>query len=292
MRDKIAHWLRTLNTGLVSADNIFVEKALKCSYFLSIWIYRMMKRKLNVRENIVIIHNFDSNLKIKLDISRTMGSSIYWTGFHEFREMLFLHRFLKADMVLADVGANQGEFTLFAAKRLSEGKVLSFEPLPSIREALTENIEMNGFNNVSLFDIGLSDHEGIFSIYEFEGNNEGLATLYPGEKKIRNKIDIRLQTLDEVFASTGFFRLDFVKLDIEGGELAALRGAQKTIQKFKPLLLVEVNAESYQAAGYSAGEVLGFFRSLNYGSFEISKRGGLKPINTLPAYGNIIFRPE
>lgn len=293
MSDKFARWFRALNANLITTNNFVLEKLYKFSYFISVLVYKKsLSGKSKSNSRLEIIDNFDSDIRMHIDTSRTMGAVIYWTGFHEFRELLFLHRFLKPDMVLADVGANQGEFTLFAAKRLTKGKVLAFEPLPSIHKMLADNVKLNDFNNILLYDFGLSEQEGSFSIHEFEGRNEGLATLFPGDREVARTIDISLKKLDNVFQSTSLTRLDFVKMDIEGGELAALKGAQETIQKFKPVFQIEINTESYNAAGYTVNDILKFLKANDYEAFSITKRGGLKLIKELPAYGNIIFQPK
>src|SRR5690348_13861870 len=126
MMDWIAACLRSVNAKQVGEDRWIVQKFLKVFYGVSIIFHKYFGR--GQKSNVIIIKNFDSNLKLKLDSSRSMGAAIFWTGFHEFHEFLFLHKFLSADMVFVDIGANLGEYTLFAAKRVQRGKVLAFEP--------------------------------------------------------------------------------------------------------------------------------------------------------------------
>lgn len=287
----IASFLRRINANLITVRNPVLEKVYKFFFAASLMLYKNVGDKIKYAQ-VTVIENFDGDLKMKIDTSRTMGAAIYWTGFHEFREFIYLHQYLKKDMVFVDIGANQGEYTLFAAKRLTSGRVLSFEPLPSMLKTLTENISLNKFRNIELFEFGLSDEERMLTIHEFEGSHEGLATLYPGEKKIKSSLTIPLTTLDNVFDSTKLQRLDFIKIDIEGGELNALKGAKKTIELFKPYVLIEINAETYKAAGYTIHDIGDFFRSIKYRSFEIAKRGHLVDCLNLPQYGNIVFKPQ
>jgi len=276
---------------LITTDNIIVEKILKVFLAVSVVFYRNARKKGHESKD-VVIDNFDSNIKMKIDPSRSMGAGIYWTGFHEFREFLFLHRYLKSDMVFADVGANQGEYALFAAKRLSGGQVLAFEPLPSIRTVLHDNIQLNAFKNITVFDCGLSNEAGTLQIHEIEDVHEGLATFYPGERKSRKSFSVPLKTLDDIFKTENFNRLDFIKIDIEGGELKALLGSKRVMQQYRPVVMIEINEETYRAAGYSSQDVAGFFADLGYQPFTIMKRGRLMKCNTLPAFGNVIYRPQ
>ena len=206
-----------------------------------------------------MIHNFDSDLSLYIDRSRAMGAARYWTGFHEFREFLFLHRFLKPDMVFVDVGANLGEYSLFAAKRLTSGIILSFEPLPSIRSVLEKNIQINRFDNIRVFPFGLSDTNERMTIHEFEDVHEGLATLYPGDRPSKTTVDVQLKTLDDIITGSEIKKIDVIKMDIEGGELKALQGSRKLIELYHPVFMIEINEQTYKTAGYTIGNVLQFF---------------------------------
>ena len=287
----ISRVFRFFNSKLIYADNIIVEKLLKIILLLSGVVYRR-QRKSKGNNITVLVENFDSTIKMEVDISRSMGSAIYWTGFHEFREFIFLHRFLKPEMIFVDIGANQGEYSLFAAKRLTQGRVLAFEPLPSILKVLKKNIELNQFKVIEVFELGLSDKEEMLKIHEIEDEHEGLATFYPGERKGLAEFEVQLKTLDDVVEKSNCPRVDFIKLDIEGGELKALKGSRKTIGKFKPLVMVEINNDTYQAAGYSSTDIVEFFSALNYHPFMFMKRGIIKRCSILPKFGNLIFKPE
>lgn len=284
-------FFRSVNSLLITTDNVVVEKILKVFLAVSVKFYHNARKKKRESSD-VVIDNFDSNIKMKIDPSRSMGAAIYWTGFHEFREFLFLHRYLKNDMVFADVGANQGEYALFAAKRLMGGQVLAFEPLPSIRTVLMDNIQLNGFDNIKVFDCGLSSEEGTLQIHEIEDVHEGLATFYPGERKSRKSFSVPLKTLDDIFTTNNFSRLDFIKIDIEGGELKALQGSKAVIQKYRPVVMIEINEETYRAAGYSSQDVARFFAALGYQPFTIKKRGRLEKCSALPTFGNVIYQPQ
>jgi FkbM family methyltransferase len=221
-----------------------------------------------------------------------MGASFFWAGFHEFREFIFMHRFLKKEMVALDVGANLGEYTLFMAKRLTAGKIFSFEPMYKMVSLLEENIKLNEFSNVQVCPFGLSDKNFVAQVHELDDPHEGLGTFYLGARKSMHATDVELRTLDSVFNSLNTDRVDFIKMDIEGSELHALRGGKNTIAKFRPYVLIEINALTYNAAGYTVADVLAFFAELNYTPSQVSKTGKLVECNSLPDFGNVIFVPR
>jgi FkbM family methyltransferase len=202
-----------------------------------------------------------------------------------------MHRFLKKDMVAIDIGANLGEYTLFMAKRLTNGKVFSFEPMHKMIKQLEENIALNGFKNIQVCPYGLAERNHQAQVHELDDPHEGLGTLYIGDRKSKEATTVELCTLDSVFRSLKVNRLDFIKMDIEGSELRALHGGRDTITKFRPYVLVEINALTYKAAGYTVADVGIFFLGLRYTPHEVNKAGKLVPCSALPEFGNVIFVP-
>lgn len=285
-------FLRSVNSRLVTVDNVVLEKVLKIFFALSIFLYRNFGKRKPAGDPVVEIDNFDGSIRMSIDRSRSMGAAIFWTGFHEFREFLFLHRFLTRTMVVIDVGANQGEYALFAARRVTQGKVVAFEPLPTILHVLYKNVSLNNFKNIQIFEMGLSDAEGYFEIHEIDDAHEGLATAYPGKRKSKSVHKIVLRTLDDVIREQAIERVDFIKIDIEGGELKALKGSLETLKRFRPAVMAEINAETYAAAGYTVNDVGSFFQELGYDAYTIGKRGILVRCGTLPLFGNIVFKPQ
>lgn len=288
MTDALAKFLRSMNARLVGDNVWLVEKLFKIFYAISTLMHRM---KIGARNRFVVIENFDRTLKLKINTSWSMGFSIYWSGFHEFHEFLFLNKFLKKDMVFVDIGANLGEYSLFAAKRLSSGKVLAFEPMPKMYVLLEENRALNQFENITIFKYGLSAQEDTLPIHEIENAHEGLSTFFPGDQKSRTITNVPLKVFDAEIDGFGVERIDFVKIDIEGSELSALKGAKKSIQKFKPLVMVEINQKTYGMAGYSIEDMFNFFAELSYSPFEITRTGGLKATTRKPVLENIVFKP-
>jgi FkbM family methyltransferase len=239
---------------------------------------------------------FMGSILMEVNKHSYMGGSIFWTGFHHVNEALFLKSFLKSNMTFVDIGANQGEFSLIAASILKTGQVISFEPVTYQRTLLDKNKMLNNFSNLEIHPFGLSNKESKMPIYTsndtslHQGIHEGLSTLYANGDRNQIQEVIDLKVFDEIFF-TELKRIDFIKIDIEGAELYALQGMKNSIKKFHPLILIEINEDTFNAAGYGTVEIIDFFKSLNYQFYEI-KKGKLidKPMTQFNEWGNYIAK--
>jgi FkbM family methyltransferase len=229
-----------------------------------------------------VIDDFDGNLKLKLDRSSLIGSSIYWKGFISINELHLLNRILRPGMVFLDVGANQGEFAVYAAKRVPRGTVVAFEPNPASNQQLRENVALNGFANVVISDVGLLDRAAVMQLYTSDERthhhhtgpglampNEGVTTLYQSEFRASRGDLVRTAVLDQLYPGLGLDRLDVLKIDVEGAELPVLRGARETISRYSPIIILELNEETFNAAGYTTRDVLSFLMELGYEFYVI-----------------------
>lgn len=235
----------------------------------------------------IIINDYDGNLRMLIDRSCYMGASIYWAGFHHLWELSYLEKVLRPNMIFVDVGANQGEFTLFAAKRLHQGIVLAFEPQEQMFELLQKNVEMNNFSNVRLFKYGLGNGEGCAALYTsldttlHDGWHEGLFTLYPSDYRNNFVQTIPLKRLDTVLLENGIDRVDIIKIDVEGAELFVLQGAEKLLELNRPKLLLEINEETFNQAGYSTADLLDFLSKYDYRFYKFLRGGRLEQVDVL-----------
>jgi len=124
--------------------------------------------------------------------------------------------------------------------------------------------------------------------------HEGLGTLYASDTRARPAGTIRLTTLDAFVSERDFARVDGIKLDIEGAELAALRGAATTIERFRPWLIIEIGEETCGAAGYEPAAILDFLDRLGYDCRRIGRKGKLQPAtqDTTSSWQNVLCRPR
>jgi len=140
----------------------------------------------------------------------------------------------KGDYIV-DAGASLGMFSFLAAGRVgNSGHVFALEPIPLLCECLQETIYANKFDNVTILPMALGSDNGMRS---FDIDYEG-----PGGSRLGGKsgeISVNLRTLGRlVFEDKIIPRVNFIKMDIEGSERGALRGARETISRFKPKLSI------------------------------------------------------
>lgn len=242
--------------------------------------------------------DFDGNVKINLCLGEHMQSQIFWYGAYNRDILSVLRNLVKPGMVVIDAGANIGEITLLAAKKVgASGKVYSFEPLPEVSAKLEKNVRDNDFSQVSIQRFGLSDKAGEINIYQSSSSygdgsdNGGLGTLYPSDSIAKPAGVIKLTTLDDFCGERKLQKVDLIKLDIEGAELPALKGALNTLKQFKPKLIIEVQEETAERAGYSADDILIFLANLGYEFQVIGRNGNLIDIDnkkSLKQFQNVL----
>lgn len=232
------------------------------------------------------ISDFDGNLSMTLDLAEHMQRRIFWMGYYNLRLVPLFDRLLKPGMVVADVGANIGEVSLIAANRVGPGgRVLAFEPAPDIADALEAHVRGNGFGEViEVYRQGLADAAGVLPLYGSCGQGSphdphlGLASLHGNPDSDPLVALVEVTTLDAVVRSLQLPQLDVVKVDIEGGELPFLRGALDAIARFHPVIVVEVNARSADAAGCQGRDILDLLSPLGYRFYRLEKHGRLTRI--------------
>ncbi|HEY7326384.1 MAG TPA: FkbM family methyltransferase [Gemmataceae bacterium] len=176
--------------------------------------------------------------RLTLDLDIQMHQHIYWAGLS--RDDAAIVRLARAvlprDGVFLDVGANVGIHTLAIAHHVSQGgAVVAFEPHPVNHRLLMHNLEQNHLHHVVAENFGLADSPATLTgTGRPDGGNWSLAS--QGDYRF----EVRLVRLDDYLRDQPLPRLDLMKLDVEGAELRVLRGARRTIKRFRPSIVFEV----------------------------------------------------
>jgi FkbM family methyltransferase len=155
-----------------------------------------------------------------------------------------LARHVPSGGVVWDVGANIGFYSLIASRLVGDGKVVAFEPLPANQEAIRNNLALNGISNVQLIGIALSDQEGaaeleIHALPTWAKLDTSGDTTFKGDTERVGSVSVVVSTLDAQLAHAP--APDLVKMDIEGAEVAALRGASRLLAEHRPTLICELH---------------------------------------------------
>ncbi|WP_194973140.1 FkbM family methyltransferase [Aquiflexum lacus] len=224
-------------------------------------------------------------ISMKVDISKSMGAAIYWRGAHDWAPIFVLEKILRNGHTIVDVGANQGEYSLWAIKHAGNtGKVIAFEPMDGLYDQLTFNFSLNPKYQKAFYPvkIGLSYAAGKLNLYGKEGDNEGVNTMFPTETHTVMIQEIILDTLDNQLSLLNCNQVDLIKIDVEGAELQVLKGALDTLRKHKPYLMIEINREACLAGGYEPEEIFELLRPMGYTFEKIGFRGKRIPVARVP----------
>jgi len=213
------------------------------------------------------------NFSMLVDLRSTVECLAYYLGEYDSEYIRGLLRLFRPDWTVLDVGANIGFWTIPMASALrGGGRLHAFEPVASNFLRLVENVRRNGLERVvQAHQLGLSDQDTVLRISLREGFANGAETgnaeIVIDQDDCRYEcVDINVARLDDLAGSLGIDRLDFVKVDIEGYEDKFLAGARRAIQRFRPIILLEINDLCYERRGLDATAV--FERWQSEASYE------------------------
>lgn len=248
----------------------------------------------------VTVTDYDGDLTATLCLNEHMQSQIFWYGYYSRDIVLLLNKLLKPGMVAVDVGANIGEITMAAANRVGpSGKVFAFEPMSPLFARLQEHVESNNLDQVTTVQCGLSDQTGsaqLFSASEtFHDGTEhkGLGTLYSSTARATPSEIIKIDTLDRFIEDNDLAQVDLIKIDVEGAELPVLKGASNVLGRFHPYLIIEIQDEASEQAGYKAADILELLEQLDYRFYTIGRKAKLTSLSaaTLRPFQNVLCVP-
>jgi FkbM family methyltransferase len=184
---------------------------------------------------------------------------------------------IRAGDAAVDVGANKGSYLPWLSRAAGSGRVVAFEPQPVLAAYLARACRAAGLTNVTVEAAGVSERAGNLELHVpgERGPSPGasfetaVAALSAGRD-----VTVPVVALDEYFLEEPR-RIAAIKVDVEGHELAVLRGARKLVEKHGPLVVFECEARHVGEEGLRAA--LAFFAERGYqGSFV--HRGRLLPV--------------
>ena len=210
--------------------------------------------------------------RVRTDLRTALGLSLYRYGFCP-PEARVLAKLLRSGDVLIDGGANIGLFAFIGAVAVGpNGRVLACEPSPGTMALLRANAEQNRFTALELHEVALADRPGTAPFTVFEAGS-GLASFSP-EDGGGSQIDVAVTTLDALAQGTDG-GVAVVKLDIEGAEAKALRGAAGLIARDAPIFLIELEPEHLARQGSSVEDVRDVLLPHGYGAYGVTPRATL-----------------
>ena len=167
-----------------------------------------------------------------------------------------------------DIGSNYGLYCKFLSAYTGKGgKVMAFEPIKKTFLSLRNNIKYLNISNVDIFNIALSDQDGeaVMQIPEYDKGGENLyEARIVNDVSIKNLEKIKVAKLDTILPEN--FSFSFIKIDVEGHEMNVLKGAEHSIKKNRPVMLIEING-GINERNLNSKAIVDFLSKLNYKAF-------------------------
>lgn len=218
------------------------------------------------------------------------------------KEMLALGALVSPGDVCFDVGAAGGTYMVLLARRCAPGgRVYSFEPRPRSARAIERVRRVLGMDSVSVHQLGLAEKEGAvrvmiprWGMFRFTTRAfiapDSEAEVPEGFKDVV-PMTIHLTTLDQFVTEAGIEQLDFLKADVEGAELSLLEGGRKSIERWRPTVLLEIEDRHLGRYGQRAVDVVEFMEGYGYRMHRFVD-GSLHPMDEVtPEENNYVFLP-
>jgi FkbM family methyltransferase len=207
------------------------------------------------------------------DLRDSLMREVCFTGTYEPQETLLAQRLLRTGMTVVDVGANWGYFTLLAAHLVGDrGRVLSLEPDPRMFRLLQQNVQSNGLRHVKALPVAATDRNAHTTLagYDERGGNFGLSRLAHAANEGQRQFHVVGRTLDHLLDAEGMRSVDALKMDVEGGEAAALAGLAQTLAEGRVRwLILEVHSAHLAEKGRSAEEIATALQQHGYRGWRI-----------------------
>lgn len=206
----------------------------------------------------------------KLDKQRYLDREILEYGVFDPYTTAVVNQLVKPGMVVIDVGANFGYYTLQFAKLTGRtGCVYAVEPVDRYRERLIDTLKLNNVTNVKVIGNALSNKQGKSRI----SVGECSATFHWQEQySPEESYEVPVTTLDALVKENKINKLDFIKIDMDGHETTFLEGAEKRLTVFKPLMIIEFCQSGLYTAGSASWELADKLESTGYAMVSVKSK--------------------
>jgi FkbM family methyltransferase len=201
----------------------------------------------------------------------------YWGD--DIGDLRFLWKSLQPGMTFLDIGAHHGLYSIIATKKLGRnGRVIAFEPSPRERQRMRLHLRHNGTESVTLEPYALAAEVGVASLsVVVDGFTTMNSLRIPAMDQLTHQIKVETMTLDEYLRRERIDRVDLIKIDTEGGEMDAFRGADNLLRRIRPLIICEVLDLVTRPWGYAASDIMELLRTHDYEWFDILADGSTRP---------------
>lgn len=223
----------------------------------------------------------DINFELFVYENETLSNQLTEKGFHSQNDIDIIKKFCKEGDTVLDLGANIGWYSIIAAMLVKNaGKVIAFEADSKNAKMLQSNIDLNMLNNIQVVQKAVLDYDGHVEFYH-NPENYGDHSIAQNTFKRCFNIDptfsvgqkIESICLDNFLTKEEFSKVSFIKMDIQGSEVKALKGMSTLLQSSRPVILLEYAPAHLYDAKSSAFEIFAFIENYNYRPYKITANG-------------------
>lgn len=238
-----------------------------------------------------LLHGF--KLQISPHKDNGIDRALHFFGTYERGTLHFMKKYLKDNQTFVDLGANIGVHAMFASKLVGqEGRVIAFEPSANTRKILLENVQLNHCINIEVLSYAIGNSEEYVVLYKAANETKGEVSLLEPVNFNTQTAQTEIVSLSKLDSVLNNERVDMLKIDIEGFELKALKGAHHLIKQ-KPILIIECTSAT-ENDFYNRVDLYNYLLSLNYTVFKLkggkSRKGKLirvTDVEDLPDQDNL-----
>jgi FkbM family methyltransferase len=185
-------------------------------------------------------------------------------------ETQWIHYLVRPGDVALDIGAHIGYYTVLLSELVGpHGRVFAFEPDPTNFAILQQNLVLNRCANVTAYNLALSNQNNHVSLF-LSGDNAGDHRIWQPDEP-RPSVSVQAIVLDDFWAEATW-KVDFVKMDIQGAEGVALHGMRQLLSRQRKMALVsEFWPFGLKRSGWSPGQFLKQLHDWNCNLFIIDE---------------------
>jgi FkbM family methyltransferase len=186
-----------------------------------------------------------------VDLASNFGFRVTSPEGYEPQTKQLLLSFLSPGMVFVDLGANEGFFSVVAARQVGPGgRVFAIEPQARLGSVVRRNLELNAVTNTTLVAVAVSDAESVADFNLAPDTNSGSSGLSRATRYANPTQPVRTTTLAGFLAEQGLSVVDVMKIDIEGFEYEAVLGSPEVFRTHRVRrLLIEIHGSLLAARG-------------------------------------------
>jgi FkbM family methyltransferase len=196
----------------------------------------------------------------------------FWGGEREF--VNYMISSLDPQDIFFDIGSSIGLFSVLAAKKLTKGKVMSFEPDPENIDSLQKNYHINNLCNFKIHPIAVGEKQETLRLYT-AGSNAYSPSLRQ-VNGILTHLDVEVRSIDDLLDEKKVPLPNVIKIDVEGAEAMVLNGMRKLLlSSDRPkFIFLEVHPSFLPSFDSSELEIRNFLSSIPYNIVNEEARDG------------------